>query len=54
VKWHHWTILGLGIWLVASPWILGFAKVNLAMWNVVVVGVIIGLLALWNMIPPEE
>jgi len=24
-KWEEWTNLILGIWLIASPWILGFA-----------------------------
>ena len=54
MKWYHWTIVGLGIWLAVSPWILGFAEVNLAMWNAVAAGVVVIMLALWNMIPPED
>jgi hypothetical protein len=27
-KWEEWANLGLGIWLVASPWILGFTHTS--------------------------
>lgn len=54
MKWHHWTIFGIGVWLILSPWVLGFAEVNLAMWNAVIAGALLALLALWNMAPPEE
>jgi len=30
----------LGIWLVISPWILGFFQYNIAAWNVVAIGII--------------
>ncbi len=53
MKWYNWTIFGMGIWLVLSPWILGFAEVNLALWNVTIAGTCIALLALWNMTPEE-
>jgi len=54
MKWHHWTIFGFGVWLMASPWILGFSKINLAAWNNVIVGLLAIILVLWNMEPPEE
>lgn len=30
----------LGIWLVVSPWALGFSQYNIAAWNAVVAGII--------------
>ena len=44
----------MGIWLIVSPWVLGYAEVNLALWNAAIIGTCSALLALWNMEPPEE
>lgn len=44
-KWEEWTNLALGLWLVASPWALGFDTYTIAMVNMVVVGGIITLFA---------
>jgi len=34
-------ILILGIWLVISPWVLGFFQYDIAAWNAIAVGVIL-------------
>lgn len=39
--WEEWADIAIGLWLVVSPWILGFADIHLAMWNVVLSGVVI-------------
>jgi len=38
-------ILIVGIWLIISPWILGFFQYNIAFWNVMVIGIILIILA---------
>ncbi|MFA5386111.1 MAG: SPW repeat protein [Candidatus Paceibacterota bacterium] len=34
-------ILIVGIWLVVSPWLLGFFQYNIATWNAVIIGIIL-------------
>jgi hypothetical protein len=46
--WEDWVNLVLGVWLFFSPWILGYAALGGAMWNSLVVGFLIGLLAIWG------
>ncbi|AEB12136.1 SPW repeat protein [Marinithermus hydrothermalis] len=45
--WEEWTDLVLAVWLILSPWILNFTANTAAFWNAVIVGVLIGVLALW-------
>ena len=45
-SWQDGLSLILGLWLIVSPWVLGFATLQAAMWNAVVFGVIVALLAL--------
>jgi hypothetical protein len=49
---NSWVNILLGIWIIASPFVLGFH--SKAMWNNVVVGVGVGVLALirWGMHQP--
>ena len=44
-KWEEWINLLLGLWLIASPWVLSFDTYTVATLNMVVVGGIIVLLA---------
>ena len=44
---EEWAMVALGVWLVLSPWLLGFASKTTAAWNTVVVGIVVGGLALW-------
>lgn len=46
-KFFSWVELVLGIWVVASPWILGFSGA-LGLWSNVVAGTSIAVLALWR------
>ena len=45
--WEEWTSMALGAWLVISPWVVGFSTLGAAMWNAVIVGLAVALLALW-------
>lgn len=49
MKYIGWIIMVLGVWVLVSPWILGFADINLALWSNVVSGIIIVMLILWQL-----
>ena len=49
--WEEWINLALGAWLFASPWVLGFSTSVLLMWNAVIVGALVVLLAGWAISP---
>lgn len=51
--WASWTNVVLGLWVLISPWALGFAGSGTASTNNVLFGIIIAALALWaGMITP--
>jgi SPW repeat len=52
--WEEWVNLVLGVWLMASPLVLGFAAEATAAWNAVFVGVLAILLAAWAMSLDKE
>ena len=52
--WEEWTNVVLGAWLFASPWVLGFSSSAVLMWNAVVVGALIVILAGWAMVPSQN
>ncbi len=39
--WEEWVNLVLGVWIVLSPWIFGYATETGLLWNSIVVGAII-------------
>lgn len=45
--WQEWASVLFGAWLIISPWVLGFSALTAAMLNAVVVGIVVGALALW-------
>lgn len=46
--WEEWASVAFGVWLVISPWVLGFSGLAAAAtWNAVIVGVAVAALALW-------
>lgn len=47
MAWQEWANAALGIWLVISPWVLGFSALAAAMWSAVLVGAVIAALAIW-------
>ncbi len=47
-EWEEWVNALLGLWLVISPWLLGYAAVTAAVWNHVVVGLVTLALAVWS------
>lgn len=47
--WEEWTNMTLGVWLIISPWVLGFEAARDIMMNAVLVGVLVAALAAWAM-----
>ena len=47
--WQDGTNAVLGLWLMVSPWVLGFAAHATARTNSIVVGFFVTVLALWGM-----
>ena len=42
-EWEEWVALIVGILVLISPWVLGFAAVHAALWTCVVLGIIVAL-----------
>jgi SPW repeat len=47
--WEEWINMAFGVWLIFSPWVLGFAALRIATLNAVIVGLIVIALGLWAM-----
>jgi hypothetical protein len=45
--WEEWANLVLGLWLIASPWIVGFAASTGALWTHVILGVLVAAVSAW-------
>ena len=48
-KWQDWVNGFLGVWLVFSPWLLDFTTTMIAVSNHAVVGVLVVVLAAWEL-----
>jgi hypothetical protein len=49
--WEEWINLLLGLWLIISPWVLGYAPDMGARWTAVILGIIAALIsasAVWS------
>ena len=46
--WEEWVNVVLAAWLIVSPFVLDYATHANAMWNQIVVGVLVGGLAVWT------
>ncbi len=53
MRWHHWALVGLGVWVLISPWALGFAAFNLPLWSSVLSGILVVAVALYGATPPR-
>lgn len=54
MKWLNWSEFALGLWVLVSPWILGYWRITTALWSGVVAGVLIILLSLWRIVGVED
>jgi len=46
--WASWVNLILGLWVIISPWALGFSSNGTATSNDVIFGIIVAVLAVWS------
>lgn len=46
--WEEWINVAVGLWLVISPWLLGYANMTSMTWNQVIVGLLVVILAAWD------
>lgn len=53
-KWEEWVNVVLGIWLIVSPFLLGYEMLSNALWNQIVLGIVIGVLALWTAVTSTQ
>lgn len=49
-----WISAILGVWLVASPFVLGYSATATAMWNNIIVGLVVLVLAGWAAFTAKE
>lgn len=47
-EWEEWLSLVVGLWVAASPWVIGFAATISAMWAHVVLGLLVAAVAAWE------
>lgn len=47
-QWEEWLAAAIGVWLFVSPWVLGVAANANILWNSLIVGALLVILALWS------
>ena len=52
--WEKWVNAALAAWLIVSPYILGFSGLATAFWNQLIVGVVVGALAIWAAVTASD
>jgi hypothetical protein len=48
-----WINCLVGIWLIISPFVLGFTGVTAAMSNAIILGILVGIFGLWAALAPR-
>mgnify|MGYP001560881612 CR=1 FL=1 len=49
MKGLNWAQLILGLWVLVSPWVIGFADISAALWSNVIAGALVVIFALWQL-----
>ncbi len=49
-----WIAFGLGVWLIVSPWLLGFDGISLAKWSSVIAGLVLAVAFAWELFGEKE
>jgi len=52
--WEAWSELVLGLWLIASPWILKFNAISMARNAAIATGIVIVALAVWVLVADKD
>jgi SPW repeat len=53
-KWEEWVNVALAVWLIVSPFALDYASHTMVLWNQLIVGALVGILALWTALTTPE
>ncbi len=53
-RWEDWVNLVLGVWLFLSPWILGYAAIQVPAWNAFIMGVAVVVFTLFALYVPKR
>lgn len=53
-RWQDWLALVIGVWLFASPWVLGISGVGVAAWSGWVLGVLVVAVSVWALVGPDS
>lgn len=57
-EWEEWVDGAIGLWLIVSPWVLGFAELKTVLWTTLICGAIVVAMAaeeLWEIhFPPHK
>lgn len=52
--WEEWVGIVLGLWLLISPWVLGFSGMSVYMLDALIAGAIVAVLAGWEAFTEPE
>jgi heme/copper-type cytochrome/quinol oxidase subunit 3 len=52
--WEEWTEAALGLWMIASPWLLGFSGLTAARNTALATGIVVLVLALWTLATDKD
>lgn len=47
VNWLNWLVAVAGLWELVSPFVLDYSTITVAMWNAIIVGVVLIVLGAW-------
>lgn len=52
--WEEWSECALGVWMIASPWVLAFSAQRLATQTALWTGIVVVVLALWTLMTDKD
>jgi hypothetical protein len=52
--WEEWINMAFGVWMIISPWVLGFASHRNMTMNAVIIGALVTALATWAMVRDKD
>ncbi len=50
---RNWTELVIGLWIMVSPWLLGFSSIGIMKWSNVLCGLVLVLMNAWALFGKE-
>ncbi len=53
MKWAQWINALIGVWLIISPWTLGYSQDSGALWFSIIVGAILLIVSIWAAVQSE-